>query len=105
MTKFVTNTSDVCVCDKIHQEEKRVPPKLGFIVHVSDPLTPLLGCVVSIPTNMHALLCTVQGYTSYAGLTCALTAPADKDALMVTVLKSLGFVPFVRTNVPQAMLR
>ncbi|KAF6777884.1 hypothetical protein AHF37_02474 [Paragonimus kellicotti] len=45
-----------------------------------------------------------EGCESYAGMAYFLTGPAQDDAVLVTVLKSLGAVPFVRTTVPQAML-
>ncbi|GAA38425.2 fatty-acid amide hydrolase 1 [Clonorchis sinensis] len=60
---------------------------------------PFSGVPISLKDNY-----SVKGCESYAGMACHLTGPADKDSVMVTVLKSLGAVPFVRTGVPQAML-
>ncbi|KER30522.1 hypothetical protein T265_13147 [Opisthorchis viverrini] len=60
---------------------------------------PFSGVPISLKDNY-----SIKGCESYVGMACYLTGPADKDSVMVTVLKSLGAVPFVRTAVPQAML-
>ncbi|VEL39380.1 unnamed protein product [Protopolystoma xenopodis] len=45
------------------------------------------------------------GYESHAGLSACLNGPALTDSLPVKMIKALGGVPFVRTIVPQSMLR
>ncbi|VDP16894.1 unnamed protein product [Echinostoma caproni] len=60
---------------------------------------PLAGMPVSVKDNYR-----VKGHESYAGMSHFLTGPSKDDAVMISVLYSLGAVPFVRTNVPQAML-
>jgi Asp-tRNA(Asn)/Glu-tRNA(Gln) amidotransferase A subunit family amidase len=46
----------------------------------------------------------VAGYDSTFGVGKRLGFPATRDALLVHVARSLGAVPFCKTNVPQTML-
>ena len=43
----------------------------------------------------------VKGMDATLGLKKRLNKPAPQDAVIVQILKKLGAVPFVRTNVPQ----
>lgn len=44
------------------------------------------------------------GHDSTAGFAQYLNQPSDRDSALVTVLKNLGAIPFVLTNVPQCMM-
>ena len=52
----------------------------------------------------HACLRT-QGYDSTCGLLCRLNQPALEDSVIVEVLRRQGAIPFVKTNVPQSLMR
>lgn len=39
------------------------------------------------------------------GVVINLDQPAEKDSVLVQVLKKQGAIPFVRTNLPQALLK
>lgn len=60
---------------------------------------PLLGVPVSIKDTVM-----VKGMDSTNGLMKARIDPARQDAVYVQILKKLGAVPFVKTNVPQLCL-
>lgn len=60
---------------------------------------PLHGLPFSIKDNV-----AIIGYDSTAGLTRNLFKPKQEDAAIVSALKSLGAVPFCKTNIPQSML-
>ncbi|XP_052784413.1 fatty-acid amide hydrolase 1-like isoform X2 [Mya arenaria] len=60
---------------------------------------PLHGIPVSIKENYY-----LKGYDSTGGMSIFVDKPALKDGPMVSVLKELGCVPFVRTNIPQSMM-
>lgn len=47
----------------------------------------------------------VQGHDSSCGVVGKLDQPADKDSVLVTVLKKQGAIPFIKTNIPQGLLR
>ena len=55
-------------------------------------------------TVTHACSCT-QGYDSTCGLLCRLNQPALEDSVVVEVLRRQGAIPFVKTNVPQSLMR
>lgn len=46
----------------------------------------------------------MKGHDATAGFAQYLNQPSDRDSALVTVLKSLGAIPFVLTNVPQSMM-
>lgn len=46
-----------------------------------------------------------QGSDSTLGFVKRLFQPAAEDAVIVQVLKHQGAIPFVKTNVPQSLLR
>ncbi|XP_005852963.2 PREDICTED: vitamin D3 hydroxylase-associated protein-like, partial [Myotis brandtii] len=46
-----------------------------------------------------------MGHDSTCGLAQFLEKPAAKDGVLVKVLKAQGAIPFVKTNIPQSMLR
>jgi hypothetical protein len=60
---------------------------------------PLHGMPVSIKE-----CCEVEGYPSTIGLAKLCTNVAEKDCVIVQVLKAAGAVPFCHTNIPQTML-
>lgn len=47
----------------------------------------------------------VQGHDSSCGLLSNLDQPAAEDSVVVKVLKRQGAIPYVKTNVPQGLLR
>lgn len=51
------------------------------------------------------MLFSFQGHDSTLGLVKRLNQPAAEDAVIVQVLKRQGAVPFVKTNVPQSLLK
>lgn len=46
-----------------------------------------------------------KNHDSSCGMIINLDQPAQKDCVLVEVLKRQGAIPFVKTNVPQAMLK
>ncbi|KAI6181188.1 Fatty-acid amide hydrolase 1 [Aphelenchoides besseyi] len=60
---------------------------------------PLYGLPFSVKGNFH-----VANYDCCVGLTKYLNDPKPSDCTIVTALFSLGAVPFVLTNIPQALL-
>ncbi len=49
--------------------------------------------------------CLYQGRDSTIGCACYIDDICESDAVLINVLKKHGAVPFVRTNVPQALFR
>jgi len=60
---------------------------------------PLHGIPFSVKDNA-----SVAGYSNTAGLSKNLNDPAKEDAALVAAFKSLGAIPFCKTNVPQSLL-
>ena len=52
--------------------------------------------IIGVPT--HARMLTDLGYVSWIG------TYATRDAVLVHILKELGAVPFVKTNIPQTLM-
>lgn len=52
-----------------------------------------------------AQVASLQGHDSTCGLVQFLEKPAAKDGVIVKVLKAQGAVPFVKTSIPQTLLR
>ncbi|XP_061593608.1 vitamin D3 hydroxylase-associated protein-like [Cololabis saira] len=59
----------------------------------------LYGVPVSIKDNI-----SYQGHDCTCGVIPNLDKPAPKDSVLVEVLKKQGAIPFVKTNLPQALL-
>ncbi|KAK1897259.1 Fatty-acid amide hydrolase 1 [Dissostichus eleginoides] len=59
----------------------------------------LYGVPVSIKENYG-----YKNYDSSCGVVINLEHPAKKDSVLVEVLKKQGAIPFVKTNIPQALL-
>ncbi|XP_027002568.2 fatty-acid amide hydrolase 1 isoform X2 [Tachysurus fulvidraco] len=59
----------------------------------------LYGIPVSIKENFD-----YQGYDSTCGVSDMVNSPAAVDSVVVRVLKRQGAVPFIKTNVPQALI-
>ncbi|XP_069006420.1 fatty-acid amide hydrolase 1 isoform X2 [Embiotoca jacksoni] len=59
----------------------------------------LYGVPVSIKENL-----AYKNHDCTCGLTLNLDQPAQKDSVIVEVLKKQGAIPFVKTNLPQALL-
>lgn len=49
--------------------------------------------------------CDFQGYDSVIGCSKFIGKPEKEDSVIVQVLKKQGAIPFVKTNVPQTMIR
>ncbi|XP_052799588.1 fatty-acid amide hydrolase 1-like isoform X2 [Mya arenaria] len=65
----------------------------------TDKKAPLHGVPVSLKESFH-----LRGNDSTAGLGQFIGQLKAEDAVLVQVLKNLGAVPFVRTNIPQTMM-
>ncbi|XP_076440415.1 fatty-acid amide hydrolase 1-like [Babylonia areolata] len=59
----------------------------------------LHGVPLSLKENL-----SLQGYDTTAGMQINVGVPCEEDAVVVKVFKRHGAIPFVRTNIPQAML-
>ncbi|XP_042072986.1 vitamin D3 hydroxylase-associated protein, partial [Haplochromis burtoni] len=59
----------------------------------------LYGVPVSVKENI-----TFKNHDCSCGVVINLDQPAEKDSVLVQVLKKQGAIPFVRTNLPQALL-
>ncbi|XP_030583162.1 vitamin D3 hydroxylase-associated protein-like isoform X1 [Archocentrus centrarchus] len=59
----------------------------------------LYGVPVSIKENV-----AFKNHDCSCGVVINLDQPADKDSVLVQVLKKQGAIPFVKTNLPQALL-
>lgn len=59
----------------------------------------LYGVPVSLKENL-----SLKNHDSSCGVVKFLNHPADEDCVLVKVLKEQGAIPFVRTNIPQALL-
>ncbi|XP_070195938.1 vitamin D3 hydroxylase-associated protein-like isoform X2 [Littorina saxatilis] len=60
---------------------------------------PLHGIPVSVKDSFN-----VEGYDCHAGFSCFADKPVERDGDIVQIFKSLGAVPFVRTNFPQGLM-
>ena len=60
---------------------------------------PLYGLPISVKDQFN-----MAGYDSTCGLAVRCGRPAAVDGALVSVLRKAGAIPFVRTNVPQALL-
>ncbi|KAL8590442.1 hypothetical protein ACOMHN_011655 [Nucella lapillus] len=60
---------------------------------------PLHGVPVSVKDAIH-----IKGYDCNVGFAAFVGEQAEEDAVLIQQLKSLGAVPFVRTNFPQGLL-
>lgn len=47
----------------------------------------------------------LKNHDSSCGVVAYLDQPAEKDCVLVEVLKRQGAIPFVKTNLPQSLLR
>lgn len=61
------------------------------------------GILYGVPVSLKESLF-LKNYDSSAGVVIYLDKPAEDDCVLVKVLKKQGAIPFVRTNVPQALL-
>ncbi|MCJ8729207.1 hypothetical protein PDJAM_G00103410 [Pangasius djambal] len=60
----------------------------------------LYGIPISIKDNVE-----YEGYDSSCGVLTKLDDPAVKDSVLVSVLKKQGAIPFIKTNIPQGLLK
>lgn len=63
-------------------------------------------CYLSLSSSfkMFALF-TTKGQDCTCGVIVNLEQPAQKNSVIVEVLKKQGAIPFVKTNLPQALLK
>ncbi|KAG9462987.1 hypothetical protein GDO78_022662 [Eleutherodactylus coqui] len=61
---------------------------------------PLYGVPISVKDNYN-----YKGHDTTLGLMKNLECPAVEDCVIVQVLKKQGALPFVKTNIPQCMLK
>lgn len=57
------------------------------------------------PPRTEVNVISLQDHDSTCGLAQFLEKPAAKDGVLVKVLKAQGAIPFVKTNIPQTLLR
>lgn len=60
---------------------------------------PLFGIPISIKDQL-----AIEGADTSIGFSQRINKPATKDAAVVEIVKHVGAIPFVKTNVPQTML-
>lgn len=60
---------------------------------------PLHGLPISLKDNFN-----VRGKPSSVGFTSLALEPMQEESTLVTILRSLGAVAYVKTNVPTAMM-
>ncbi len=74
---------------------------------------PLFGVPFSVKGNFHVRVpchlsdshfTQIQGYDCSIGLSKFLFQPVDSDCSLITFLRSQGAIPFVHTNIPQALI-
>uniref|UniRef100_A0AAX7VD31 Fatty-acid amide hydrolase 1 n=1 Tax=Astatotilapia calliptera TaxID=8154 RepID=A0AAX7VD31_ASTCA len=105
--KLISN----CLCLFPFQQTLAVNQKLNccteILLESLDQLTTvgsnkdglLYGVPVSVKENI-----TFKNHDCSCGVVINLDQPAEKDSVLVQVLKKQGAIPFVRTNLPQALL-
>ncbi|CAK7245767.1 MAG: hypothetical protein STHCBS139747_007359 [Sporothrix thermara] len=71
----------------------------AHLARTGKPLGPLHGLPVSLKDNIN-----VKGLDSTVGFASHVGDPAASDAALVNVLEAAGAVPYVKTNVPTAMM-
>lgn len=85
---------------------KPKPPLFGIPFSVKDNLYVQLFLASPCLRKGTALSCVqVKGYDVTRGLGSMLGQPAEADFAVVTHMRTLGAVPFARTNVPQTLLQ
>lgn len=52
-----------------------------------------------------SLLSFDKNHDCSCGVACNLEQPVQEDSVLVEVLKKQGAIPFVKTNLPQALLK
>ncbi|ERS98323.1 hypothetical protein HMPREF1624_05107 [Sporothrix schenckii ATCC 58251] len=71
----------------------------AHLARTGQPVGPLHGLPVSLKDNIN-----VKGLDSTVGFASHVGDPAAEDAALVAVLEAAGAVPYVKTNVPTAMM-
>ncbi|PHH83989.1 hypothetical protein CDD83_2678 [Cordyceps sp. RAO-2017] len=70
---------------------------------IKDGSINLKGSLAGIPISLKDTI-DVKGYDSTVGVTCNARKPKVDDGVMVRLLKDLGAVPYVKTNIPTTLL-
>lgn len=70
-----------------------------YLARTGKPLGPLHGLPVSLKDNIN-----VKGLDSTVGFASHVGDPSAADSALVAVLEAAGAVPYVKTNVPTAMM-
>lgn len=70
---------------------------------IKDGSVNLKGPLAGIPVSRKDTI-GVEGYNSTVGMTCNVGRPKREDGATVRLLKELGAVPYVKTNVPITLL-
>lgn len=55
--------------------------------------------------SLYVVILQRKNHDSTCGVVVNLDQPAHKDSVIVEVLKRQGAIPFVKTNIPQGLLR
>lgn len=85
------------VCFKDGLEVARSLDK--YLAQHHEPIGPLHGVVVSLKDQFN-----IKGYDTTLGYVGKAFAPAEQDAVVVKMLKSLGAIVVAKTNLPQSIM-
>ncbi|KAL4880135.1 amidase signature domain-containing protein [Aspergillus karnatakaensis] len=88
-----------CLTEPLFESALQRAQELDDHLHrTGTPIGPLHGLPVSVKDSFH-----VRGVDSSVGLAALAFKPAEADAPLVSLLKSLGAIIITKTNVPQTM--
>lgn len=92
-----------CICEVLiesFEEASELDAKFGKNGSNQHEKPPLFGVPFSVKENFF-----VKGYDTTVGLASLLGNSSERDCTFITLLRSLGAIPFVRTNVPQTLMQ
>jgi amidase len=96
LTLFQTNCLTVTMFDDAIQRAKELD---DHFKRTGKTVGPLHGLPISLKDNFN-----IKGKTSATGFCAWADEPMQKDSTIVQILRELGAVAFVKTNVPTAMM-
>jgi len=96
LTLFQTNCLTVTMFDDAIQRAKELDEHYK---QTGKTVGPLHGLPISLKDNFN-----IVGKTSTTGFCAWADEPMQKDSTIVTMLRELGTVAYVKTNVPTAMM-
>jgi amidase len=96
LTSFQTNCLTVTMFDDAIQRAKQLD---DHFKRTGKTVGPLHGLPISLKDNFN-----IAGKTSATGFCAWAEEPMQKDSTIVQILRELGAVAYVKTNVPTAMM-